>query len=184
MTLGYVAWQILGTNLMSQHKQQEVVERTLKAWAIRARPSWKNEPVRHRTAEALLRIPSFDGDYVIPIQRGTSDSVLAEGYGHFGATAGPGGVGNFALAAHRITHGQPLRDMPSLRPGDAVVVETRSRTFTYRLDTDPNQLIVLTHRPMGHCTAATQSSNRRCPAGPARGAKADHARHMFRTVPH
>jgi sortase A len=78
----------------------------------------------------------------MPIQQGTSDNVLAEGYGHFEETVNAGEVGNYALAAHRITHGQPLRDMPSLRPGDAVVVETRTRSFTYRLDTDPNQLTV------------------------------------------
>ena len=142
MILGYVAWEIFGTNVVSQHKQQEIVERTLTAWAVRAPASLETEAVRHRTAGALLRIPSFGRDYVIPIQQGTSDNVLAEGYGHFESTANPGAVGNYALAAHRVTHGQPLRDMPSLRPGDAVVVETRRRTFTYRLDTDPNQLVV------------------------------------------
>jgi sortase A len=140
--LGYVAWQIFGTHIVSQHKQQEIVERTLKAWTIRAQAPVETGAVRHRTAEALLRIPSFGRDYVIPIQQGTSDSVLAEGYGHFSSTANPGEVGNYALAAHRITHGQPLRDMPSLRPGDIVVIATRARTFTYRMTTNPNQLIV------------------------------------------
>ena len=46
------------------------------------------------------------------------------------------------IAAHRVTHGQPLRDMPELRPGDLVVVETRTRILTYVLDTDPNDLVV------------------------------------------
>ena len=32
--------------------------------------------------------------------------------------------------------------MPELRPGDTVEVETRRATYTYRLDTDPNKLIV------------------------------------------
>jgi sortase A len=51
-------------------------------------------------------------------------------------------VGNFAIAGHRVTHGEPLRAMPSMRPGDKIIVETRKRTFTYRLDTNPNRLIV------------------------------------------
>jgi sortase A len=51
-------------------------------------------------------------------------------------------VGNYALAGHRITHGEPLRRMPELRPGDEVLVETRDAIHTYVLDTDPNDLVV------------------------------------------
>src|SRR5919112_1468479 len=47
-----------------------------------------------------------------------------------------------AVAAHRVTHGEPLRDMPKLRPGDEILVETKQATYTYRLDTDPNDLVV------------------------------------------
>jgi sortase A len=78
----------------------------------------------------------------MPVQPGVSDSVLAEGYGQFRSSADPGEVGNFAVAAHRVTHGEPLRDMPKLRPGDKVLVQTRDATYTYRLDTDPNDLVV------------------------------------------
>ena len=49
------------------------------------------------------------------------------------------------VAAHRITHGEPLRDMPSLRAGDTVLVETRDTVYTYELDTDPNDLVVDLH---------------------------------------
>ncbi len=78
----------------------------------------------------------------MPVFDGTSDDVLAKGYGHFENAAGPGEVGNYALAAHRVTHGEPLRDMPKLAPGDLVEVETRDRVFVYRLDTDPDDLVV------------------------------------------
>jgi hypothetical protein len=33
------------------------------------------------------------------------------------------------LAGHRNTHGEPLRNMPDLQPGDRVVVETRTTVF-------------------------------------------------------
>ena len=140
--LGYVAWQFYGTNVVSARKQQRIVERTQQLWAAQPGVSVGAAPVRHRDAGALIRIPAFGRDYVLPVQQGTSDGVLAEGFGHFAGTAGPGQVGNYALAAHRVTHGEPLRDMPSLRPGDTVVVETRDGTFTYALDTDPNALTV------------------------------------------
>jgi len=140
--LGYVGWQLYGTNVVSARKQKQIVERTQQMWAAEPEVSVQGKPERHRSAAALIRIPAFGSDYVLPVQQGTSDGVLSEGFGHFDGTADPGEVGNYALAGHRVTHGEPLRNMPSLRPGDTVVVETRTRRFTYRLDTDPNLLTV------------------------------------------
>ena len=96
-------------------------------------------------ATALIRIPRFGDDYVMPVFEGVADDVLAKGFGHFEDAAGAGEKGNYALAAHRVTHGEPLRDMPQLRPGDEVIVETRDAVYTYVLDTDPNDLVVTFH---------------------------------------
>ena len=134
--LGYVAWQFFGTNVVSHHKQQQIVADTEHIW------SGKTAARDLHGAEALVRIPAFGKKYVVPVQEGTSLGVLAEGFGHFPGTTRPGGVGNFAIAGHRVTHGEPLRGMPDLRPGDKVIVETRTKTFTYRLDTNPNDLVV------------------------------------------
>lgn len=143
--LGYTGWQLLGTNVVSQRKQARIVAETVRAWS-RPPPAPVPEQRRPRPApgiaKALLRVPAFGKDYRVPVQEGVGDRVLAEGLGHFPGTAGPGDVGNFALAGHRVTHGEPLRDLPTLRPGNTVVVETRDRSFTYRLDTDPRDLIV------------------------------------------
>jgi sortase A len=139
--LGWVAWQMYGTTYVAKRDQQRTVERTLRDWerpvTIKAQ-----RPVPKGEATALVRIPALGKDYVVPVFEGTDDGVLARGYGHFESAAGPGEVGNYALAAHRITHGEPLRRMPDLRPGDRVVVETRGATYTYELDTNPNDLVV------------------------------------------
>ncbi len=140
--LGYVAWQFFGTNVVSHHKQQQIVERTQRAWTADGGASGSASGIDLKGADALIRIPRFGKDYVIPVQEGVSDQVLAEGYGHFEDSAGPGQKGNYALAAHRVTHGEPLRHMPDLRPGDKVVVETQAATYTYVLDTNPNDLVV------------------------------------------
>jgi sortase A len=140
--LGYVGWQFFGTNVVSHHKQQQVVKETRRAWSQGASTTIKSKGLRLEGAEALIRIPRFGKDYIVPVQRGVGYRVLAEGFGHFSQSAYPGEVGNYAIAGHRVTHGEPLRDMPDLRPGDKVIVETRYRTFIYRLDTDPNKLIV------------------------------------------
>ena len=139
--LGYVGWQFWGTNWTSQRAQEQVRTSLKQQWeqpGQNLRPAY----VPQGKASALIRIPRFGDDYVVPVLEGTTDEVLAKGYGHFADTADPGEVGNYALAAHRVTHGEPLRRMPELRPGDQVVVETVDATYTYRLDTDPNALVI------------------------------------------
>src|SRR4051795_8725951 len=140
--LGYVAWQFFGTNVVSHHKQKQLVEQTEKAWGAQAGASGKTTGVELHGASALIRIPKFGKGYVMPVQEGISEQVLAEGFGHMPQSQDPGQVGNYAIAAHRVTHGEPLRNMPSLRPGDKVIVETRDATYTYVLDTNPNDLVV------------------------------------------
>jgi sortase A len=147
--LGYVAWQFWGTNIVSSRHQREAVTQLQRDWregpatTIDGRDG--AEPVRLGQATALIRIPRFGDDYVMPVFEGVADDVLAKGFGHFEDAAQAGQKGNYALAAHRVTHGEPLRDMPKLRPGDTVVVETRDTVYTYVLDTNPNDLVVTFH---------------------------------------
>ena len=153
--LGYVGWQFFGTNILAERRQRETVSQLQEQWREEVSTtvdgagrsadgpgSAEPEPVALGDASALVRIPRFGDDYVMPVLEGVGDDVLARGFGHFEDSAAAGGRGNYALAAHRVTHGEPLRDMPSLRPGDEVVVETRDSVYTYELDTDPNDLVV------------------------------------------
>lgn len=135
--LAYVAWQLWGTNWVSKREQREVATQLQEDWA-----AGETKIPEFGDASALIRIPKFGSKYLIPVIEGTTQDILAKGYGHFIDTAGPGQVGNYALAAHRVTHGEPLRRMPELRPGDKVIVETRTHVFTYTLDTNPNALVI------------------------------------------
>jgi sortase A len=141
--LGYVGWQLYGTNYVARQQQAEAVEEVRRTWAqTSAEQATEVGDGPEGAATALIRVPRFGRDYVMPVLEGTSDEVLATGFGRFDHAAGPGERGNYALAAHRVTHGEPLRDMPRLRPGDLVEVETRSQVFVYRLTSDPNDLVV------------------------------------------
>jgi sortase A len=153
--LGYVGWQFYGTNIVAKQAQERVMADLREEWRAPVEPApaaapepttgpvLRPEPeVPLGKASALVRIPRFGDDYVIPVLEGIGDDELASGYGHFPRTADPGERGNYALAAHRVTHGEPLRDMPKLRPGDEVLIETRNAIYTYELDTNPNELIV------------------------------------------
>ncbi len=136
--LCWVAWQFWGTNWQS-HRQQADVRAALES-------GWGDGQDVVRTdfgnATAIVHIPRFGKDYAMPVLEGSTPGVLAAGIGHMENTAQAGGQGNYALAAHRVTHGEPFAAFPSLRKGDKVIVETRAATYTYVLDTGGEDLIV------------------------------------------
>lgn len=96
-----------------------------------APPSGDAAPAREDLAFAVIRIPRIG--VTAPIAEGTSKPhILNHGYvGHYPGTAGPGQTGNFALAGHRNTHGEPFRYINRLRPGDTVEIETATYRYTY-----------------------------------------------------
>jgi sortase A len=136
--LGYVVWEMFGTNYVSVKKHESIVSQIEQEWAD------GGDTIKAAGSEAsyVVRIPAFGESYVVPILEGTSDDVLAAGYGHFDKTAAAGQEGNFALAAHRVTHGEPLRRMKELQRGDEIIIETRNATYTYVLDTGGDDLTV------------------------------------------
>jgi sortase A len=143
--LGYVGWQYWGTNAVSKARQGEVTQDLLSAW--NGDPAVADLLGPQGSADlgdalALVRIPAFGDDYVVPVIEGVRPDDLAQGLGHYPGTALPGQVGNFAIAGHRVTHGEPFRDFPELRPGDKVEVETSDAVYTYRLTSDPDNLVV------------------------------------------
>lgn len=85
-------------------------------------------------AYAVLVIPRLG--LRVPIAEGVSKpKVLNHGYvGHYPGTQQPGQAGNFALAGHRNTHGEPFRYLPRLRRADTIEVETGAGTYTYAVD--------------------------------------------------
>ncbi|WP_435216359.1 class E sortase [Streptomyces sp. bgisy034] len=95
--------------------------------AVESAPDWSK-------AYAILSIPRLN--LRVPVAEGISRSgVLNKGYvGHYPGTQQPGQAGNFALAGHRNTHGEPFRYINRLQPRDTVRVETRSATYTYAVD--------------------------------------------------
>jgi sortase A len=151
--LAYVAWQLWGTNWVSKRHQREITSNLQEAWESGS--GKKPQFVPTGEASALIRIPKFGSKYVIPVLEGAKDGtiskdILSRGYGHFqtgGTTedhpvAFPGDVGNYSVAAHRVTHGELLRRMPDQRPGDTVIVETVDATYKYKLDTNPKDLVI------------------------------------------
>ncbi len=136
--LVWTAWQIWGTNIVSERKQAAATQELEQQWQAGADIA----RVDAGEAWAVVRIPRFGDGYAIPVLKGTSDEALASGFGQFDDSEAPGERGNFTLAGHRITHGEPLRDMPALQPGDQVIIDTRTTTYVYELDTGGDDLVV------------------------------------------
>jgi sortase A len=85
-------------------------------------------------AYAVLTIPRLH--LRVPVAEGVDkQSVLNKGYvGHYRNSQQPGQVGNFALAGHRNTHGEPFRYINRLAPKDTLQVETEAAVYTYVVD--------------------------------------------------
>lgn len=155
--LGWVGYQYFGTNVVASRHFDSERDRLRKEWSGPASESAPPQgtpasPEATGTAAgvpgeavALLRIPRFGDDYEVPLVQGTDLDVLANGVGIYDSSVAPGEVGNFAIAGHRVTHGEPFRQLLELQRGDEVIVETRTAIFVYVLDLAPSELTVDEH---------------------------------------
>lgn len=151
--LGWVGYEYIGTNVVSERAFAEEKVQLRAKWSAEGTASGRGDRSADRIeggsssaipgeAIALLRIPAFGDDFEVPILEGTDLADLDRGVGRYSSSALPGRVGNFALAGHRITHGQPFARLLELDRGDAVIIETRDATFTYAIDDPPRDLTV------------------------------------------
>lgn len=162
----FVTYQLWYTNLLA--------ERTANGAAGSLRQTWERDPAPQGAGTAaappvtafepgqgfaILHIPKLD--LKVPVAEGISKpKVLDRGMvGHYGEgalkTAMPSDKqGNFAVAGHRNTHGEPFRYINKLVPGDPIVVETRDAYYTYEMtsalpQTPPTNVSVIKPVPDG-----------------------------------
>ena len=85
----------------------------------------------------LVYIPRLEKDvWAEPLVSGVYYRALASGVGHYPTTEWPGEVGNFAIAGHRATNGEPFAYFEKLKTGDRVYVQTLDGWFEYELKLD------------------------------------------------
>lgn len=85
---------------------------------------------------ARLTIPALGDDWNYVAVDGVEMDDIRFGPGHDPRTEYPGEVGNAVFAAHRDGYGSPFNDLPTMKTCDAVIVETRDATYTYRVVPD------------------------------------------------
>jgi sortase A len=137
LLLLFAAWQLWWTDVVADRAQTRIVQ-TLEDDFAHGAPGPVSETgipaaIGKDGAFAVVRIPRFGADFARPVIEGTERPVLALGIGHYVGTAGPGQVGNFAVAGHRTTYGRPFHDVDRLADGDRVVVETAAKVYVYEV---------------------------------------------------
>jgi len=106
-------------------------------------PSPAPDASKGRPRTASLTIPTIGlRDLRVVPYRGSPDDapgtriqnggVAASPHGPRGGV-GPGGVGNYLVTAHRTSSTRAFADLPALRAGDRVHVETAGTRYTYRI---------------------------------------------------
>ena len=139
----FVVYEVWVSNIFAHQKQTAVRHQLTQAWQAGQDPlqgedrlnlpAGKQVVIPAGAGFANLYIPRFGKDYAWTIVEGTDDADLERGPGHYSNTALPGQIGNFALAGHRVGKGEPFLNLDQLRPGDSIVVQTRSNWYIYRV---------------------------------------------------
>ncbi|TYL46032.1 class E sortase [Nocardioides sp. BGMRC 2183] len=90
------------------------------------------------TGEGLnvLHIPRLGDEWEWVVIEGVDLDTLDKGPGHFPGSALPGEVGNYAVAGHRATHGEPFAELDLLSAGDKIYVEATDGWYTYEVTWD------------------------------------------------
>ncbi len=138
VVLLYVVYQLWWTNVVAGREAHHVASVLRQDWqepppAASAPGGTVTEP-DFAEAFALMYVPRLkDKVWALPILGTVQMADLARGVGHYPDSQLPGEKGNFAVAGHRATHGEPFRDVDQVKVGDEVVVETRDTWFVYRL---------------------------------------------------
>jgi sortase A len=134
--IGYLIW---GTGLRAASAQRALAGELNQQWQ---RPGGRGDAFGARAEQfdvatgqpfAFIKIPAFGQQWRFTLIQGTALAQLNQSPGHVPGTQWPGQLGNFAIAGHRVTAGNPFWSLPSLQDGDLVDIETRLNDYTYRV---------------------------------------------------
>jgi sortase A len=135
VVLLFLAYLVWGTALATSQHQHAFATQLQRQWRAHRDVTPATTRLHLVTGQpfAFIRVPRFGRAWRFAIVQGTGLPQLALGPGHVPGTALPGQVGNFAVAAHRVTAGNPFYHLNQLRPGDNVMIITATATYTYQV---------------------------------------------------
>jgi sortase A len=126
----FCVYELYFTGFYTAREQSHLQDDLTQVWQ---QPGTREVPdVQLGHGIAVLRIPRLGGKYHKVIVEGVSRDDLRKGPGHLPETVLPGQLGNFVVSGHRTTYGAPFNRLDELRPGDAIILETKTTYYTYR----------------------------------------------------
>ncbi|MEZ0074731.1 class E sortase [Planotetraspora sp. GP83] len=120
----FAAYEFYGKAWRIQAEQDQVDTTLDRQWKTAAAAT----PVEGQPI-GRIHIPKLDRKWAVV--EGVTWDDLRKGPGHYPGTAQPGQVGNMAIAGHRIL--SVFWDIDRLRDGDAIVAETKTGWYIYRV---------------------------------------------------
>ena len=115
-------------------REQDVLEREFEA---QSQPESSSTPDASGAEElpsdayARMRIPRLGESWEWIVVEGVDLNTLTRGPGHYPESAAPGETGNFAVAGHRATYGEPFAYLDQVQAGDEILVERDGQDFRY-----------------------------------------------------
>ncbi len=143
----FVVYVLFWTGVQADGVMDDQVDLLREEWSKPRPPAGgpvspeKPAPYAEGRPFAIMYIPRLGFTWNKPVLEGTATGTLRKGLGHYAETAQLGQRGNFAVAGHRRTYGDPFKDFPQLRRGDAVVLTDGTTWFTYRIDKGPYKTV-------------------------------------------
>ena len=167
--LGFVAYQLWFTNLLTERDQAELEAALQERFAeVRVDQVPLDEvydpfsgltfgtdgqdPVRTDNGAAFLLVePAADAgvafaqirmnklDVDVTMVEGVARNDLKRGPGHMSNTPMPGQPGNSVISGHRTTYGAPFHNLDQLVPGDVSEVDTAIGTHSYMVREAPDR---------------------------------------------
>lgn len=141
----YLIYNAWFTNVSASVKTQSLAAQIEHDFEELAKsPLTVSEPIRTAQVDAvavdaigLVYIPRLKAQvWGLPLVQGIDHRSLSLGIGHYPSTNLPGEAGNFAIAGHRATNGEPFAYFENLQKGDSVFVRTSTNWFEYQLFED------------------------------------------------
>lgn len=157
LMLLFVTYQLWWTNVMAEQEAGGAASNLQHEWD---KGGGEKKNLADGERFGIMYIPKLD--VKAPIAEGIDKHrVLDHGMiGHYDKNSGIKTAmpwdkkGNFAVAAHRNTHGEPFRYVNRLTKGDKIIVETKSSYYTYEMvsilpQTSPSNTSVIGPVPPG-----------------------------------
>ncbi|MFE6737262.1 class E sortase [Streptomyces tubercidicus] len=157
LMLLFVTYQLWWTNVMAEQEAGGATNNLQHEWD---KGGGEKKNLVDGERFGIMYIPKLD--VKAPIAEGIDKhKVLDHGMvGHYDKNSGIKTAmpwdkkGNFAVAAHRNTHGEPFRYVNRLTKGDKIIVETKSTYYTYEMQsilpqTSPSNTSVIGPVPPG-----------------------------------